>query len=134
MLIDWSKQLSGFVPGDWAFHPQAGVAGRVKKVWGPGTYSSSEGVSARDTLPVPVAVECLELEDGNVMLSFEADGQPAFEHCREVEAVYFRQVQALVRHDLEVVLKIAKAGGVDFARARGLAVAALRAQLAELSK
>jgi len=124
---------SNLKPGDWVFFEDACVAGKVRKVWAPGTWKPSADVQETAAEVQPINAECVELEDGNVMLAFERD-QPKFALCQEREAMFFKQAVALFSHAIKGAFPLAKAIGIDYGRARQFMLAALTAQLGGLMR
>jgi hypothetical protein len=91
----------------WFYHQGANVGGKVKKFWAPGTYVGSTG---------PISEECVEFEDGNVLLVREGDMVP----MRENEIAFMNQMQALANHMCREALPLGKAIGLDAPAVTGI--------------
>lgn len=109
--------------GEMVRHGGTGIVGKVRRFWEPGTYPADAPAEDRLT------VRAVELEDGNVLLEYDAAlEQAAFEVLSEKEAIYFKQVTALVVHLCGECGTLARALDIEPKRAMQAIASVLSAQ------
>lgn len=110
--------------GDWAYHVREGVGGRIKKVWSPNEFVMENGGT--------LDAECVEFEDGNVLLSRSSEGDPMVLPMEEREVLFLNQMQALLAHSVKEAAVLGKAMKLTFPAVRRVLTIAVGNQLRAL--
>ena len=109
--------------GRYWIHVPTGIAGKVARVWEAGAWPP-DPKPGEPRIPHP----CVEFEDGNVLLDRCEEEPGTFEELQEREVLYYRQLEALLRHAVAGAVPLGRALGLELPRVRRLLANALARQ------